>query len=269
MIKKAIIGILAMGLVVGIMFGRDTGSYIRTMGKRVSEKFKPEMDLEFEVDRLRGEMEQLDPAINACKKTVMTQKVELDMQSRKVTVIEGKLDKQEAEVLVRRNQITSGQKFVNYTRARVEKDLADRLDRVKAARESLNREKKILMSKRDKLRANVEKLDSMKAQKKELEVSLAEMEAMVEQIKSQEAIANMEIDDSKVTKVRLQIEELRKQVEIRRGMLDAQGEFTGLLPLEEGSTSSARDVLSEVDEYFGKSPAKKAEDTEEILEPAA
>ena len=53
MIKKAIIGSLALMLIAGVMLGRNAKSYIKTMGNRVGEAVKSEMDLDFEVDRAR------------------------------------------------------------------------------------------------------------------------------------------------------------------------------------------------------------------------
>ena len=145
MIKKAILGSLAVALIAGFVLGRDAMSYVKTMGRNVREAVKSEIDLDFEVERARGMIEDLVPEIEDCMEVVIRQQVDLNNIQHTVAQREDALNKQKGQILALRSDLDSGRsKFVyarvSYTRKDVERDLQMRLDRYKAAEAALNRE---------------------------------------------------------------------------------------------------------------------------------
>lgn len=273
MIKKAIIGSLALMLIAGFVLGRDAKSYIRTMGNNVREAVKSEIDLDFEVERARDMIEDLVPAIEECQEVVIKQQVELARMEVSVAKQEDVLDSRKDEILALNADLTSGKdNFVyariNYSRKDVERDLRIRMDRYKGAEAALNRDKKIMMAQRDKLRANQQTLEGMVGQKKELEVAVAQLEARLEQLQAEEAISTLAIDDSQLSQAKQLVQELNEQMDVREAMIDAEGNFTGLIPV--GQETEERDIASEVNDYFSTTTSKKVEKTDsEVLDPAA
>ena len=125
-----------------------------------------------------------------------------------------------------------------------------------------------MMAQRDKLRANQQKLDGMMSEKKDLEVSIAQLEAHLEQLRAEETVNSLEIDNSSLTRAKQLITELNKQIDVREAMLDAEGNFTGLIPVED--KSPRRDIATEVDEYFsGSHQQEDAQQTADVEDPAA
>jgi hypothetical protein len=263
MLKKAIIGVLGMTLVAGIMLGSDAGSYFRTMKKRASKAVQSEMDLDFEVDRARTMIEDLVPAIEECQEVVIRQQVELARKEVSVANQEQTLDERQGEILALRTDLKSDRnKFryasISYTRKDVERDLQIRMDRYKGAIAALNRDKKIMVAQRDKLRANQQVLENMVGQKKELEVAVAQLEARLEQLEAEEAISTLAIDDSQLSRAKALIQELNNQMDVKSKMLDAEGSYTGLIPVGQEEVQK-RDIASEVDAYFGSGNDETAE----------
>ncbi len=273
MIKKAIIGSLALMLIAGVMLGRNAKSYIKTMGNRVGEAVKSEMDLDFEVDRARTMIDDLSPAIEECQEVVIKQQVELARMETSVAAQENKLDERQGEILALRADLKTGKDTfryasVSYSRNDVKRDLTIRMDRYKGAEAALNRDKKIMMAQRDKLRANQQTLESMVGQKKELEVAVAQLEARLEQIEAEEAISTLAIDDSQLSQAKQLIQELNNQMDVKSAMLDNQANYTGLIPV--GKKTVERDITSEVDDYFSTTSSKKVEKADnDVLDPAA
>ncbi|MFK7819660.1 MAG: hypothetical protein AB8G99_13155 [Planctomycetaceae bacterium] len=266
MLKKAIIGVLSLTLVAGIMLGSDASSYFRTMKKRAHEAVKSEMDLDFEVDRARTMIEDLVPAIEDCQEVVIKQQVELSRKEVSVAKLEEALDARQGEILALRDDLKTGKdKFryasISYTRTDVERDLKIRMDRYKGAVAALNRDKKIMVAQRDKLRANQQMLENMVGQKKELEVAVAQLEARLEQIEAQEAISTLTIDDSQLSQVKGLIQELNNQMDVKVKMLDAEGNYTGLIPVGQDNEVQDRDIASEVDAYFGSESKAEGDDS--------
>lgn len=271
MIKKAIIGTLALVLVAGFVLGRDAKSYLRTMGNNVREAVKSEIDLEFEVKRARDLVEDLVPEIEECMEVVIRQQVDLRNMERAIAQREDALNNQKGQILALREDLKSGRdKFVyarvSYSRADVERDLEQRLDRFKAAEATLNRDKKIMMAQREKLRANQQTLEGMMGEKQNLEVAIAQLEARLEQLQAEETVSSLEIDSSQLSQAKALIDELNSQIDVREAMLDADGNFGGLIPV--GQETQERDIATEVDEYFHNT-SDDAETTAEVQDPAA
>lgn len=275
MLKKAIIGGLALTLVAGIMLGSDFGSYFRTMKRRASEAVQSEMDLDFEVDRARTMIEDLIPAIEDCQAVVIKQQVQLTRLEKSVIAQEEKLDVKKGEILALRRDLSSDkEKFryakMTFTRKEVDRDLKVRWDRFKSADAAMNRDKKIMLAQRDALRANQHKLESMVGQKKELEVAVAQLQARLEQLHAEEAISTLAIDDSALSRAKQLIQNLNDQLDYEEARLDAEANFSGgMIPVGQ-EVPSDRDITAEIDELFGTASSKKVEMADdEVLDPAA
>jgi hypothetical protein len=117
-----------------------------------------------------------------------------------------------------------------------------------------------LKAREKSLRAHEQKLDEMLAAKKDLEVQVEQLGARVKTLQAAETVSTLEIDDSELTRVKKLIRELNKQLDVKEKMLDAEGKFVGLIPVESTATEMpAEKITEEIDAYFNtKQPSAEA-----------
>ncbi len=256
MLKKMLVGTLTLGLAAGMVFGTDAFSYLRTFGKNVRTAVKSEISPEFELSRIRCEVDNLMPEIRHHMTVVAEQSVDVKDMDRAVTEKESSLSKQKDSILALRSDLDSGlsrytYKAVSYTRGEVEADLAHRFDSYRTTEEALKRDRQILTALRDTLRANQKKLDSMLSKKQDLVVKVAQLEARLKQVQAAEAVNSIEIDDSRLANVEKLIKDVNRQLDVRESLLETEGHVLGRIPVEDDAPAGDADVLSEIDAHFG------------------
>ncbi len=271
MLKKAIIGTLFVALAAGFILGRDCVSYMRTMGNSVRDAVKPAMNLDFEIKRAHDMIDQLDPAIENAQEQVITQQTDLARMELQVAKRESELNKQEQLIMARRSDLDSGRfKYagVTYRRAELVRDLEVRFNAFKHGQKSLNHDKKMMLARRETLSANVKKLSAMSEQRQELTVAVAELEARLEQLRAEEAIQKLSINDSELNQARDLIQKLSDEIDVKTAMQAAHGTIPGIIP-EETDAATSDDIAAEIDSYFGKASDEVEETADEVLDPAA
>jgi len=256
MVKKVIMGSLAATLVAGFVFGKDVFSYATTACDNVREAVKSEITPEFELDRIRNEIDQLMPEIRRHMTVVAEQSVDVKDLDRAITEKETKLGKQKDAILALRSDLSGSRdeftyRRVSYTRGEVEADLADRFEAFRVGEEAVGRDRQILAAQKQTLRANQKKLDSMMSRKQDLSVHVSRLEARLKTIQATEAVNSIEVDDSKLAHVEDMISELNHALDVRESLLETEGNVLGRIPVEEDSADLHTDVVSEIDQHFG------------------
>lgn len=256
MIKKFVVGTLATTMLAGFLFGTDLFSYANTACVNVREAVKSEITPEFELDRIRNEIDQLMPEIRQHMTVVAEQSVDVKDLDRSITEKQEKLAKQKDAILALRSDLSgSRDKFtyrhVSYTRGEVEADLADRFESFRVGEEAVSRDQQILAAQKQTLRANQKKLDSMLGRKQDLSVQVSRLEARLKTIQATEAVNNIEVDDSKLSHVEDMISELNHALDVRESLLETEGNVLGRIPVEEENVEIHQDVVREIDQHFG------------------
>lgn len=258
MIKKAILGTMAFIAVGAFIFGRDLHSYATTAGKQVQGAVKNEVPIEFEIERARAMVEQLIPEIRNSMHVIAEQQVDIEHMTKDVDRKTGELSRQKEAMLSLKSDLEKGGATFQYasrtyTPTDVKHDLAQRFDRYKGADETLKRDREILQARQKSLRAHEQKLDEMLVAKKDLEVQVEQLEARMKTLQAAETVSTLEIDDSELTRVKKLIRELNKQLDVKEKMLDAEGKFVGLIPVESTNPAPSVDnVTEEINAYFNE-----------------
>jgi hypothetical protein len=260
MLKKVLIGSAAAAVLGGFVFGRDLCSYVRTGASSVRQAVKSEVPIEFELQRARNLVEQLIPDIRHCMHVIAEQQTDVEYLQQAITRKHAEIGKQKESIVALRNDLGSGRSvFVyasrSYSPHDVKRDLSVRFERFKAAEEILSADQKILAAREQNLNANQEKLQGMLQAKKDLEVKLEQLTARLETIRAAETVSTLAIDDSNLSHARKLISDLNKQLDIKQKMLDAEGKFTGLIPVESTSNVVVDDICEQVDAYLSAEPA--------------
>lgn len=257
MFKKLIFGTLAAGVVAGLIFGSDSFSYLRTFGSNVREAVKSEITTEFELDRIRNEVENLMPEIRRHMAVVAEQSVDVKDLEREVAEREEALGGQREAILALRSDLESNRdhfvyRSVSYTRGEVEADLAHRFDAYRTAEASLKRDRKILLAQRETLHANQKKLDTMLSRKQDLIVKVAQLEARLKQVQAAETVNSLEIDDSHLARVEKMIKDMNHALDVRESMLETEGRAFGRIPVDADNEEFIdSDIAGRIDSHFG------------------
>lgn len=256
MLKKLVVGTAAVALAGGLLLGSDAISYLRTFGGNVREAVKSEISVEFELDRIRDEVDNLMPEIRSHMTLVAEQSVDAKDMERELTEKEASLGRQKEAILALRSDLETGKdnftyRAVSYTRGEVEADLAHRFESYCTAEGCVKRDRQILAAQRDTLHANQKKLDTMLSRKQDLIVKVAQLEARLKQVQAAETVNSIEIDDSRLAHVENMIKEMNHALDVRESVLESEGQILGRIPVEEVDAPAKGDIVGEIDSHFG------------------
>lgn len=264
MIKKLVLGVGALVVLPTLFFGRDAVSYFRTAKDNVRAAVKAEVPPEFEVQRVKGLVDNLVPDIRDCMHVIAEQQVDIEHLQDEIVRREDALGDQEKILLSMTKDLESGDseiRYVNrtYTSDEVSRDLAIRFDKFKVAKDALDRDQKILKAREKALAANQEKLDNMISAKQQLEVQIAELEARLKSIQAAETVSELNIDDSQLAQAKSAIRDLNKSLDVRERMLEVEGRFTNLIPTED-VRKVPEDLTAQIHEYLNRSDNAETEE---------
>lgn len=255
MFKKAIKLGVAAAVASGVVFGTDAVSYLRTGAENVREAVKAEVPIEFELERARDLVKDLTPEIRRSLHVIAEEQVAVERLEKSVAKREAALTEQELAIKQLRDDVTSDRTHFVYAgrtfdREDVSKDLADRFDRYEISEETLRRERDVLAAKRSNLLSHRDQLDAMMSARKDLAVQIEQLTARLSSIKAAESVAELDIDDSALTRVRSLIDDLDRQLDVREQMVDESGTAFGGIPVEQESAEVPVDLMTRIDAKF-------------------
>jgi peptidoglycan hydrolase CwlO-like protein len=256
MFKKLVMGTAVAALAGSFVLGSDALSYLKTFGSNVRQAVKSEISVEFELDRIRHEVDNLMPEIRSHMMVVAEQSVDVKDLDRELVGKEASLARQKEAILALRTDLESGKnqftyRAVSYTRDEVEADLAQRFASYCTVEGCVKRDRQILAAQRDTLHANQKKLDAMLTRKQDLIVKVAQLEARLKQVQAAETINSIEIDDTRLAHVEKMIKDMNHALDVRESVLETEGQVLGRIPVEEASAPARGNIIGEIDSHFG------------------
>ena len=130
MIKKLLYVGAGLALLLGLIFGRESFSYMTTAWSRMHNVVKENVPVNFEIQRARKMVKQLKPEIEKNLHLIAKEEVEIDKLERQITTLEKKLVKDASALKKLNDDLTSGTQLVyhgrRYTADQVKTDLANR-----------------------------------------------------------------------------------------------------------------------------------------------
>jgi peptidoglycan hydrolase CwlO-like protein len=266
MLKKIIIGTASVALLGSLIFGRDACNYAQTAWSATREAVKREVPLEFQIERARTAVAQLEPAIQHTLKVIAEQQVDIEGLTKQIDTRGADLTNAKDQMMTLKHDLESGHSTfryasIEYTADDVRRDVRTRFERFKAASAMLERDRKIQKARREALFAHEKQLDTMLSQKKDLEAQVEQLEARLQTIRAEQSVSAPEIDESALSNVKRLINEVNKQLDVQEKLLDSSGKFgTGLIPVETKPTVELSNVTAEIDAYFTPAAQKKSDD---------
>ncbi len=259
MLKKVIIGASVVAVVGGMVFGRDSWSYLTTSVSSVRQAIKREVPIEFEVQRARDLVAQVDGEIRKCLHLIAEEEVNVEDLKKDVDQQLASHQRSKEQILVQRRDLDQKKDTYNYsgriyTVSEVEHDLADRFSRYQTVEETIGSRRQVLTARERSLSAARSKLDNMLDSKEQLMVQVENLEARLKTLQASQVASTVAVDDSQIARTRQLISHLNKQIEVRQKLVDGAGSVSGLIPIEV-SAEPRPNITAQIDKYFA-SPAE-------------
>ena len=247
---------ISVAAVGALIFGGSAFSYVKTGLQTAQDRIKSEVPLEFEIERARAAVADLVPEVRRSMHVIAEEQVAVASLQKSIERRELALADQEEAILALTHDLKGGDtQFVyaghRYSQHEVEKDLAERFNRFKIAEETVRQEKELLIAKEKALNTHRETLESILSQRKSLEVEIERLQARFQTINSRKQIASIEVDDSQLNRVKNMITTIEKRLDVEDAVLAADGEFSGMIPVESKIDEvSNENIADAVESYF-------------------
>lgn len=248
---RAILGGAALLLLV--IFGRDSLSYLSTAGRMVTDEVRTKVPLEFELERANTMITGLLPDIRQNMMVIAEEEVGVEHLRREVAKAEADLGGEREEILTLRNDLDNGNgEFLVATQPatpkQVREELTRRFNRYQTADATIDAKRQLLKARENSLTAARHQLDTMLNTKRDLEVEVENLKARLRGYQNQSVANRIEFDDTKVAHCQELVEGLRIRFEVADRLLNATGDFDTILTAS--YVPDQDDIAAQIDQYF-------------------
>jgi septal ring factor EnvC (AmiA/AmiB activator) len=251
-----------LAVVAGLVaVGYLGGSYVRTAWHKVAADFKSSVPVEFEIARIRGELDQLGPEMRQNLDAVAKETV--DVQNLKQDIAEAKesLDHQKKVILMEKADVEAGNKTIvyngiEYPASRIRDKLSRDFESYKTADKAVQIKEKLLEQKEKALAAHKEQIAESTSVKEQLQVELARLEAEYQMVQVAQTKSPVQFDNSRLANIKASMKELKDRINTIKVKTDLEAQFTKDPTIDVEQKAKATSVVKDVDDYFGGKPEK-------------
>lgn len=267
MFKKIFLAALAVGAGMFILNHTRLGSYGHTAWNKVNKKVKAQVPLEFELDRVREQVQQLLPDMRKNLGQVAEEMVAVNNLKEEIQTGRANLAKHKDEVRVMTDDLKSGVERISYngmkyTRERISEKLANTLKSCARFEKELENKEKLLEQKEKGLDIAKEQISSIRAQKEELELEIARLESEVKAMRLAQTKSTVQIDDSRLSHIKASIKDIRNRMKVETVRTDLEGQFADDPSIKVEKRKSVDDVIKDAEAFMkdGTEPTKSLAD---------
>jgi len=254
MFKRGVVGAALGAGALALLFGSHAGSYVKTAANSLRQSAKDNVPVEFQIQRARHQLKELEPAILKCLETVAREDVRIGKLQEEIVTAQADLSRQAQELVALRNhrdaqvKLTSGE---TATPSEINRDLARRFDGYRDDKKILAHKTETLRLRKQGLESAKQQLENMKAAREVLASKIEAVEAKLQQVQATRAATVVSFDDSgALARVKETVADLEEHVEV----MDRVTAYQAKLIDTKASTVAiepGRDVLKEIDAEFG------------------
>jgi hypothetical protein len=261
MFKKLVLSVLVVGLLGGIVLGKGAWSYLTTGYERASQTVEDSVPLEFQIDRARKMVRDLEPEIRRSMHVIAKEEVEVESLDKRLESAESKAAKDKSEIMRLQSDLQSGKNVfryagLSYSADEVKQDLSRRFVRFKTSDATLGSLADMRKARQANLEAAREKLAAMMNAQRQLQVEVEGLEAKLKLVEVAQASSDLKLDDSQLARAKELITDIRTKLDVAAKLANADTNFKDEIPLNE---STAEDITDQVTEYFHLDEANEAE----------
>lgn len=251
MLRKIGLGAGLGALLLALVFGRDTLSYVGTFVHSSRAAVRDRVPVEFELARARDMVKGLVPEIKNHMHLIAKEEVDVARLRSQIKRQQEQLSKNRADIERLTGDLKRGDSNYAYggqmyTSKQVETDLSRRFEVYKDRESQLSNMKDLLNVREQRVVAANEKLRAMESAKEQLLVEIEQMETRLALVKVAQASAHLNIDDSSLARTRQLIDEIGAKIEVQEKMVGTTNNG-GHITLEE---PTHEDITQRVTEYF-------------------
>ena len=252
MIKKTILTVLGVGLVAGLLFGRDAFSYLRTSANRVSESVQNSVPTDFQIDRARQMVSELTPVIREAMHVIAREEVALEQLDEQIVAAENNSNKLQREILTLQEDLTNGKSTFRYAsrtydRNDVERSLKSKFARYKVDDETLTALRQMRDARAANLMAAREKYAAMVSSQKKLETDLKCLDAKRHLVEVAQATSEIPFDDTQLARTKKLINDIRTSLDVKARIANADVDVVTEISLD---PQESGDITEQVASYF-------------------
>lgn len=271
MIRRSLIGGGVALLVMGVMLGRDAASYVRTSMGWVKESVSDQVPVEFQIDRARKLIDDLEPEVMKNRRRIVKEEVSLEQLQEQVAKLEQRQTRDKDALLKMQSEVKRGEPIIilaghNYTPDQVKRDMVARLDRFKTNDETLVNLRKVLNARQTSLNAARTKLEEMLAARDQLKAEVAKLEARQQMVTVAQTSSEFNLDDSVLARANELVRDVETRLDVTERMLSADMQYAETIPME---TTTPDDIVEQVANYFSSEQAPEVESvaSEVVVDP--
>src|SRR5882757_7113099 len=256
MFKRAILVGTGLGLTSLVLFGRDAASYVSTSYHRLTSTVQDQVPIDFQIDRAKQMVKDLDPEIRNSMHVIAKEEVALEQLNQQLAGNQDKADKEKKDIL--HLQADLGEKKSVYQYAshtyscdEVKQDLARRFSRFKVADDTLASMKQMRDARQKNLDAAQQKLSAMINARRKLEVDVENLEAKRKLVEVAQASSDYVFDDSQLARAKDLINDIRTRLDVAAKLANADVNVQAEIPLDDAAPA---DITDQVTQYFKLAP---------------
>lgn len=262
-LKMGVIGTVSLGLLGGLIFGKDVVSYVRSSANSVRTVVKDSVPIEFELRRARDLLEDIIPEMHANVRLIAEEEVEVAALKGEIAKSQEALDEERTKIRTLRDSLEVHQASYTfggrrYSRTDVKADLAARFERLKEGEMVLASKERLLTSRQNSLNAAVQLLDKTKARKHILETKIETLASKYRLVKASAVGSKVQIDNGKLAQTEKLIAQIQKRLDVAERVLAHESRFVSEIPVDAVVES---DLVAQVDEYFQERQAPLEDNT--------
>jgi hypothetical protein len=271
MIKKALFVVAGLGITTVVLFGRDAASYVSTTYHKLTDSVQESVPIEFQIDRAREMVRDLEPEIRRSMHVIAKEEVALEQLNQQIDVSQQKADKDKRDILRLQADLGQGKELYRYASRsyscdEVKQDLSRRFNRFKVADDTLSSMKQMRDARQKNLDAAQQKLAAMVNARRKLDTDVLNLEAKRKLVEVAEASSEYVFDDSQLARCKELITDIRTRLDVAAKLANADVNVEVEIPLDEVTPS---DITDQVADYFNLDGADEAEDDAEIVTTAS
>jgi hypothetical protein len=256
-LKLGVVGVVSVGLVGGLLFGKDALSYGKSMAKSFRTAVKDTVPIEFELKRASDLLDEIIPEMHANIRQIAQEEVEMAALKGEIAKGQTSLEDERNKIKTLRTSLEVQQASYsfagrNYSRDDVKVDLAARFERVKECELVLASKERLMTSREKSLNSAMQMLDKTKTQKRLLEDKVQTLTSQYRLVKAAGTGTKIQIDGSKLAQTEKLIGEIQKRLDVAERVLAHESQFVESIPVD---TVVEADLVAQVDEYLMNHPA--------------
>jgi hypothetical protein len=252
MIKKALFIAIGLGVTTLVLFGRDAASYVGTTYHRVTNSVQEAVPVEFQIDRARQMVRDLEPEIRRSMHVIAKEEVALEQLNQQIDSGQDKTEKEKSDILrlqadLGKNKNVYRYASRTYSADEVKQDLARRFNRFKVSDDTLASMKQMRDAREKNLDAAQQKLAALVNARRKLEVDVQNLEAKRKLVEVAQASSEFVFDDSQLARAKELINDIRTRLDVAAKLAHADVNVEVEIPLDEATPS---DITDQVADYF-------------------